>query len=43
MTVFMVETLVVKPDKMGDAAAFQKKFETLMKNRPDLFKEIKIG
>jgi hypothetical protein len=41
MTVFMVETLVVKPDKLGEAAAFDEKFEALMKKRPDLFKEIK--
>jgi hypothetical protein len=41
MTVFMVETLVVKPDKLSEEAAFREKFQAFMKKRPDLFKEIK--
>jgi hypothetical protein len=41
MTVFIVETYVVKPDKLGEAAAFFKKFLAWMKERSDLFKEVK--
>jgi hypothetical protein len=37
----MVETYVVKPDKLGEFTAFCKKKETYMKKRPDLFKEVK--
>jgi hypothetical protein len=41
MAVFMVETYIIKPDKLGEFTAFVKKFETWMKKRPDLFKEVK--
>ena len=41
MTVFMVETYLVKPDKLGEFAAFLKKTDAFMKKRPDLYKEIK--
>lgn len=41
MTIFMVATYVVKPDKMGEFEAFLKNFEPFIKKRPDLFKEIK--
>jgi len=41
MTVFMVETYIIKPDKLGEFTAFIKKFETWMKKHPELFKEVK--
>jgi hypothetical protein len=41
MTIFMVATYVVKPDKMSEFEAFLKNFEPYIKRRPDLFKEIK--
>lgn len=41
MTIFMVETYIVKPDKLGMFPAFIKKFETWMKKHPELFKEVK--
>jgi antibiotic biosynthesis monooxygenase (ABM) superfamily enzyme len=41
MTVFMVETYVIKPDKLEEFTALLKKFETYMKKHPDLFKEMK--
>jgi hypothetical protein len=41
MTVFMVETYIVKPDKLGEAAAHFKKFETWVKEHPELLKEVK--
>ena len=41
MTIFSVETFIVKPDKLGEFPAVLKKFETWMKKHPDLFKEVK--
>ncbi len=41
MTIFLVETYVVKPDKLGEFTALYKKFEAYMKKRKDLFKEVK--
>jgi hypothetical protein len=41
LTVFLVETYVIKPDKLGAFTALYKKFETYMKKRKDLFKEVK--
>jgi hypothetical protein len=41
MTVFSVETLIVKPDKLGEFTAVLKKFEKWMKKHPELFKEVK--
>jgi len=41
MTVFLVETYIVKPDKLGEYMAFHKKFETWMKKHPELSKEVK--
>lgn len=39
MTVFLAETYVVKPDKLGEFTAFYKKSEKWMKKHPELFKE----
>jgi hypothetical protein len=41
MAVFMVETYVVKPDKLGEFMEFGKKYIAWTKKRPDLFKEVK--
>jgi hypothetical protein len=41
MTIFVVETYLVKLDKLGDYQALGKKFEAFMKKRPSLFKEVK--
>lgn len=41
MTVFMVATYVVKPDKLGEFEAFLKTSDPYIKKRPDLFREIK--
>lgn len=41
MTAIYVETFVVKPDKMGEFAAYCKKSAAFMKKRPDLAKEAK--
>jgi len=41
MTVLMVDTYVVKPDKLGDYPAFLKKLKAFIKKRPELFKEAK--
>jgi len=41
MTIFMVDTYVIKPDKLGEFTAFIKKIEKWMKKHPDLFKEVK--
>ena len=41
MTVFTVETYVVKPDKLGEFVAFVKNWKAWMKKRPELFKEMK--
>jgi len=41
MTVFLVETYVVKPDKLGEFTEFYKKSKTWMKKHPELFKEMK--
>jgi hypothetical protein len=41
MTIFSVETFIVKPDKLGEFTAFLKKSETWMKKHPELFKEVK--
>jgi antibiotic biosynthesis monooxygenase (ABM) superfamily enzyme len=41
MTIFLVRTYVVKPDKLSEHDAWGKKLVALMKNRPDLFKEVK--
>lgn len=41
MTVFLVSTWVVKLDKASEYMAFSKKYLTWMKERPDLFKEVK--
>jgi hypothetical protein len=36
-----VATYVVKPERLGEVAAFLKKYAAWMKSRPDLFKEMK--
>jgi len=41
MAIIMAETYVIKPDKLGEFTAFGKKFETWMKEHPELFKEVK--
>jgi antibiotic biosynthesis monooxygenase (ABM) superfamily enzyme len=41
MTVFLVETYVIKPDKLEEFNTLLKKSETYMKKHPDLFKEMK--
>ena len=41
MAVFLVETYVIKPDKLGEFTELYKKFEAYMKKRKDLFKEVK--
>jgi hypothetical protein len=41
MTVFLVETFVVKPDKLIEFAALHKKFEEWMKTRPEVTKRLK--
>jgi len=41
VTVFFVETYVIKPDKLGEFTAFFKKLMEWVKKNPDLFKEVK--
>jgi len=41
MTIMMVDSYVVKPDKLAEFPALLKKLETFIKKRPDLFKEAK--
>jgi hypothetical protein len=41
MTIFSVETWIIKPDKLGEHAAWAKKFEEYMKKHAELFKEVK--
>jgi len=41
MTIFLMETYVIKPDKLEEFTALLKKLETYMKKHPDLFKEVK--
>jgi hypothetical protein len=41
MTIFMVETFVVKLDKLGEFMAFHKKFKAWMEKRLDEYKEVK--
>jgi hypothetical protein len=41
MTIFSVETWIVKPDKLGEFPAGVKKWETWVKKHPEVFKEVK--
>ena len=41
MTIFLVSTWVVKPDKLGEFPIYGKKYLAWMKERQDLFKELK--
>ena len=41
MTIFWVDTYVIKPDKLGEFTAFIKKAVTWMKKHPEMFKEMK--
>ena len=41
ITIIMVDSYVVKPDKLGEYPAFLKKLHALIKKRPELFKEAK--
>jgi hypothetical protein len=39
MTIFVAETFIVKPDKIGEYRALEEKYATYAKEHPDLFKE----
>jgi hypothetical protein len=41
MTIFSVETWIVKPDKLSEFKTVFKKYETWMKKHPELFKDVK--
>ncbi|HVP15783.1 MAG TPA: hypothetical protein VMT42_00235 [candidate division Zixibacteria bacterium] len=41
MTIFLVDTYVIKPDKLGEFAEFVKKYFEWMKKRTDLANEVK--
>ncbi|NWG09519.1 MAG: hypothetical protein HXX80_04320 [Nitrososphaerales archaeon] len=41
MTVFMVETYVIKPEKPADFTTYKNKLSQWIKKRPELFKEVK--
>jgi len=41
MTIFLVETYVIKPERQADFTAYKKKESQWMKKRPELFKEVK--
>jgi hypothetical protein len=41
MTVFLVDTYIIKPDKLSEFTAFLKKYIERIKKRPDLTKEVK--
>lgn len=41
MTIFWVDSHVIKPDKLGEFTKVLKKFKAWMKKQPDLFKEVK--
>jgi len=41
MTIFMVETYVIKPEKQAEFTAFLKKFFAYKEKHPQLFKEMK--
>jgi hypothetical protein len=41
MTIMMVDSYVVKPDKLGEYPAFLKKLDAFIKKRQELFKEAK--
>jgi hypothetical protein len=41
MTVFVVETYIVKPDKLGEYTELAKKYVEWTRKRADLFKEVK--
>jgi len=41
MTIFMVETYVVRPEKLAEFTSYKKKLSQWMKKRPELFKEVK--
>ncbi|MBM5805341.1 MAG: hypothetical protein FJZ49_04675 [Candidatus Verstraetearchaeota archaeon] len=41
MTVFLVDSYVIKPDKLSEFTAFLKKYTERLKKRPDLTKEVK--
>jgi len=41
MTISMIATYVVKPEKMGEYMSYTKKCEAWIKSRQDLFKEAK--
>ena len=41
MTIFTVETYVVKPEKTVEFTAWVKKWEAFTKKRPKMFKEVK--
>ena len=41
MTIFMVETYVIKPGKLADFTAYKKKVSSWKENHPELFKPVK--
>jgi len=41
MTIFLVETYVVKPEKLAEFTAYRKKLSQWMKEHSELFKEVK--
>ena len=41
MTFFVVETYIIKPDKLGENLARYKKWEAWWKNHPEVCKEVK--
>jgi len=41
MTIFLVETYVIKPERQADFTAYKKKESQWMKKHPEMFKEVK--
>jgi YesN/AraC family two-component response regulator len=41
MTIFWVDSYVIKPDKLDEFMQVLKKFKAWMKKQPDLFKQVK--
>jgi len=40
MTIFVAETFIIKPGKMGEYQALAEKYVEFVKNHPELFKEL---
>lgn len=41
VTVFMMDTYVLKPEKVSEYATFLKRYDTWMRSQPELFREVK--